>query len=162
MGRGACCSTALVRNISLLFTWPTTRPEASHVIRCIELIRVYVAGKDRTGVLSALILSLFEATDDLIAQDYALTRIGTEPFREVLLGKLTQQMGEDGKGLRLDTPGFLEMCSVRGPTIVAFLKSMDEKWGGEGNGVKGYLTEVIGLTEEDITKIKGKFWAGKA
>ena len=113
-------------------------------------------------MLSALILSLFEAPDDLIAQDYVLTRIGTEPFREVLMGKLIQQLGEDGKGLRLDTPGFSEMCSTRGSTIVAFLKSMDEKWGGEGNGVKGYLTEEIGLTEEDITKIKGKLSARKA
>jgi hypothetical protein len=34
---------------------------------------------------------------------------------------------------------------------------MDRKWGGGGNGVKGYLTEEIGLNEEDLAKIKEKF-----
>lgn len=113
-------------------------------------------------MLSALILSLVETPPHAIAQDYALTRVGTEPFRDFLLGKLIEQMGEDGLGLGIDTPGFLEMCSTRGPNMVAFLKSMDEKWGGEGSGAKGYLAKEIGLKEEDIAKIRENLVAGKA
>lgn len=119
------------------------------------------AGKDRTGVLSALILSLLKAPDHVIAQDYALTRIGTEPFRDVLLAKLLQQMGEQEKG-GLDTPGMEEVCSVRGPTVLAFLKSMDDEWGGDGKGVEGYLTQEIGLKEEDLVKIRERLATGKA
>jgi hypothetical protein len=38
---------------------------------------------------------------------------------------------------------------------------MDATWGGEGNGVKGYLRQELGLTEEDIAKIREKFAAGE-
>jgi hypothetical protein len=105
---------------------------------------------------------ILDAPEHVIARDYALTRIGTEPFRDVLLGKLLQQMGDDGKGLRMDTPGMEDMCSVKGPSILAFLRSMDEKWGGAGKGVKGYLTEVMGLSERDLARIKEKLRATKA
>ena len=69
-------------------------------------------------------------------------------------------MGEDGKGLALNTPGVEEMCSARGKTILAFLKSMDKKWDGEASGVKDYLTKEIGLSEEDLVKIRQKFLGG--
>jgi hypothetical protein len=73
------------------------------------------------------------------------------------VGKLLQQMGEDGKRLGLDTPGMEEICSVRAPTILAFLKSIDD-----GNGVKGYVvTQEIGLKEEDLAKIREKLTVGK-
>ena len=118
-------------------------------------LNAILAGKDRTGVLAALILSIFEAPEQVIAEDYALTRVGTEPFRDILMGKLVQYIG-DGEGVGLDVPGMEEMCSTRGPSIIAFLKSMDDKWGGEGKGVKGYLNEVVGLSEEDLVRIKAR------
>lgn len=155
--------TGLSGRFPLLFL-PRNTPapfpdDMDHVMTTTTDLNVRSAGKDRTGVLSALILSLFEAPEQVIAQDYALTRIGTEPFRDVLLGKLVQQMGDDGKAVGLNTPGMEEMCSTRGDSILAFLRSVDEKWGGEGKGVKGYLTEVVGLSEEDLMKIKEKLRA---
>ena len=53
--------------------------------RCAEAA---LAGKDRTGVLALLILSVAGADTHTINHDYALTRVGTEPVREFLLLKL--------------------------------------------------------------------------
>ncbi|KAF8859968.1 hypothetical protein BDZ45DRAFT_801212 [Acephala macrosclerotiorum] len=62
------------------------------------------AGKDRTGVLSALILALLDTPSETIAQDYALTRIGVEPFRMYLLKVLLQQMGKENFDDALEDP----------------------------------------------------------
>lgn len=48
------------------------------------------AGKDRTGVLAALLLKLAGVDDDTIAEDYALTRVGREPAREMVMARLAR------------------------------------------------------------------------
>jgi hypothetical protein len=56
-----------------------------------------------------------DASEDEIAEDYALTRIGVEPFRNHLVGTLLKQKGtseEDG----INEPGMEELCGVRGQT----------------------------------------------
>lgn len=44
-------------------------PEKPFIIHC-------TAGKDRTGVISAVILSLCGVEDEIIAKEYALTELG--------------------------------------------------------------------------------------
>jgi len=120
------------------------------------------AGKDRTGVLAALIHALLDSPDEIIANDYGLTRIGVEPFRDHLLKALLQQMGRKDEqfGRDFDVPGMEEICGVRGPTILAFLKSMekkyrtDEKVRSKYSGARGYLTEELGLSGGDLEKIR--------
>lgn len=46
------------------------------------------AGKDRTGVVAAIILSLAGAPIEEIQRDYALSRVGIEPVREFLMTKV--------------------------------------------------------------------------
>jgi protein tyrosine/serine phosphatase len=124
------------------------------------------AGKDRTGILSALILALTNAPKEEIAKDYALTRIGIEPYREFLLTALMQQMGKTFSSEVFEDPGMLELCGVRGPTIVAVLEWMGEKWGSVGKGsypgVEGYLIQELGFEREDVEKIRKNLAAGKA
>jgi protein tyrosine/serine phosphatase len=92
------------------------------------------AGKDRTGILAALIHALLESPEEVIAEDYVLTRIGVEPFRERLLQALLQQMGRTGEQAGFDEPGVEEMCGTQRPVILAFLNSLDEKYVSVGNG----------------------------
>jgi protein tyrosine/serine phosphatase len=66
------------------------------------------AGKDRTGVISAIILHIAGSQKEDIAFDYALSRLGVEPAREVMTKILTRDLGLD-----VDTPGVKEMCSIR-------------------------------------------------
>lgn len=60
---------------------------------------ILLAGKDRTGVLAAVILGLVGADADTINHDYCLTRIGTEPAREFLTKKLFK-----GRPIDLEDP----------------------------------------------------------
>lgn len=52
-------------------------------------------GKDRTDVLATLILRLAGASYQAIVDDYALTRIGVEPARE-MMGAMLKLHGGDG------------------------------------------------------------------
>ena len=80
-------------------------------IRCnfSTYIHQYTAGKDRTGVLSAIVLSVRVTTytniqrevpkrlqlagldDETIAEDYELTQIGREPVRDLVLARLAKE-----------------------------------------------------------------------
>lgn len=118
------------------------------------------AGRDRTGVLAALIHGIVESPQDVIGADYALTRIGVEPFRERLLQSLQQQMGRTIDFGSFDEPGLENMYNTKAPIIVAFLESMDGKYGrsemGNYPGVKGYLAQELGLTADDLSRIKSR------
>lgn len=65
-------------------------PGAPFLIHC-------TAGKDRTAIAVALLLSIAGVPREFIAHDFALTRIGIEPVREVLQAKLT-----DGRKVDLE------------------------------------------------------------
>lgn len=62
------------------------------------------AGKDRTGLLCALVLLLVGVADEDVAEEYALTEIGLGEWREEVLGRLVEEskerLGGDGEGLR--------------------------------------------------------------
>ncbi|KAF2690790.1 hypothetical protein K458DRAFT_355046 [Lentithecium fluviatile CBS 122367] len=103
------------------------------------------AGKDRTGVLAAIFLSLAGASDETIAFDYALTRVGIEPAREFLLGMLKVWNTE----WTTETPGMAEFSSVKGDFILGMMEMMESKYGG----VEGYV-RGLGFGEEDLRKIR--------
>jgi Tyrosine phosphatase family len=110
-----------------------------------------------------LILGLLDTPPDIISHDYALTRVGAEPGRAYLLGVLLDYMAQKEVDKPFEIPGFQDMCSVRGATILAVLKWMDEKWAikdhdSEVNvmypGVHGYMTQELGFSRPDLEKIK--------
>lgn len=54
------------------------------------------AGKDRTGVLVALVLALVGVEDEVIAQEYALTELGLAQWREMIVDFLSVDLAEHG------------------------------------------------------------------
>jgi protein tyrosine/serine phosphatase len=66
------------------------------------------AGKDRTGVICALILSLCGVPDDIIAYEYSLTEEGLAEFRETLIAHLLAH-----PALEKNEKGALNMISAR-------------------------------------------------
>ncbi len=64
-------------------------PDEACVIHC-------TAGKDRTGVLAALILSLAGLDDQAIAEEYALTELGLAHWRPTILEHLLKEPALEG------------------------------------------------------------------
>lgn len=84
-------------------------------------------------------------------------------MRDQLLGVMIEQMSQQGIDNPFEVPGFEAICGAKGPTILAVMKWMDEKWSIEDQeyknnllypGVHGYLTRELGFSAEDLEKIK--------
>ncbi|RDW63218.1 tyrosine-protein phosphatase [Aspergillus mulundensis] len=104
------------------------------------------AGKDRTGVLAALIHRLAGSSDEELLHDFTLTRIGLEPGRLALL-KMMQSVY--GKSV-LDNPVLPVVWGVHASGMMAFLEALDEGYGG----VVGYLRNTLGFSDWDIEAMK--------
>ena len=72
-------------------------------------------------------------------------------------------MAQQGVDKPFEVPGFQEICGARGPTILAVLKWMNEKWVIEDQdytndvlypGVYAYLTQELGFSSSDLQDIK--------
>ncbi|KAI0340906.1 hypothetical protein BDW22DRAFT_1333671 [Trametopsis cervina] len=113
-------------------------PDSSCIFHC-------TAGKDRTGVLAALLLKLAGVEDDIIADDYSLTRVGREPVREMVMARLAQipMFAENNEKA-------LNMLASRYGDMLAFLKLLEQKY----DGVEGYLRQYVQLSDEDISQIR--------
>lgn len=103
------------------------------------------AGKDRTGVLCALILSLCGCSDVTTAREYELTEQGLAHWREGAAEALK-------KSHRLDFnhETALNMLSARFESMLATLEMIREKFGG----TEKYLIDVVGLTKKEIKQIR--------
>ncbi|KAK2608600.1 hypothetical protein QQS21_002826 [Conoideocrella luteorostrata] len=117
-------------------------------------------GKDRTGVMSALILDLMGAPASVIAEEYALTRIGVEPLRETMLPVVVLELSgvvqadhEDAAAAvqrGLQVPGVRGVLSSDAGVMVDFVERLKENHGG----AEGYLTNKLGFVEADIMQIR--------
>ncbi|KAF9057899.1 protein-tyrosine phosphatase-like protein [Panaeolus papilionaceus] len=103
------------------------------------------AGKDRTGIMAAIFLRLAGVDDETISHDYALTRIGREPAREMIMARLSKE-----PLFASNNEAALNMFTCRHETMQAFLKHLDEKYGG----AEGYIRDYVGLSDEDAATIK--------
>lgn len=95
------------------------------------------AGKDRTGVVCAILLMLAGVMDDAICEDYAQTEIYMEP---VLV-----QLCAQNPALNFDA------LVARKENMQAFLDAFREKWGG----AEEYLLH-ISLKPEQVERLKAK------
>ena len=93
-------------------------------------------GKDRTGVITALILMTLGVKNEDIIEDYALS----ENYLQDMLDKIAK--ASKPKDVK-------EIITPKAKYMEKFLQYFHEKYGS----VKQYLQE-IGITEEEINKIK--------
>ncbi|OSX59407.1 hypothetical protein POSPLADRAFT_1184142 [Postia placenta MAD-698-R-SB12] len=114
------------------------RPNEGCVFHC-------TAGKDRTGILAALILKLAGVADELIAEDYSLTRVGREPARQMVMARLAQV-----PLFASNTEAALNMFTCRAETMIAFLQLLQDQY----EGVERYLERYAQLSPDDIQEIR--------
>lgn len=99
------------------------------------------AGKDRTGVITALLLDLVGVDDETIAADYQLTTIYLKPK----LDKIREQAAAAGR----DMISFEPLLLSEAETMLATLRYLDEVHGG----AEAYLHH-IGLSSQQTAQLK--------
>jgi protein-tyrosine phosphatase len=97
-----------------------------------------MAGKDRTGTVCALTLSLLGVSDEDVAADYALTTEAMRPLTTYLMEK--QPSAVEGKEHMFDSPP---------GAMTTFLADLRARHGS----VEAYVRE-IGLTGEEIAALR--------
>jgi len=103
------------------------------------------AGKDRTGTIVAVIQMLLGVDDEEIVKDYTLTTIGLAPALPALVERFKAH-----DVYRDNWEGTVNMSSSKPEWIVAFLSRFREKYGT----AEGYVKDQVGLSDEDIEKIR--------
>ncbi|KAF2973518.1 hypothetical protein GQX73_g192 [Xylaria multiplex] len=150
-----------------LNTFVAGEGEAGYEVMYLEVIEIYAeswkailehvrdrprdpflvhSGRDRTGIFGGLLLALAGASEDAVATDWQLSRIGTEPVRAMLLEfarKGTDAYGED-------QPGFYNLVSLRKSCWLAFVKAVEKQYGG----FEGFVTGKLGFSQDDLATIK--------
>jgi protein-tyrosine phosphatase len=101
------------------------------------------AGKDRTGVVVALALSVAGVRPDAIAADYAATGHRTGP----LLARLRRSVTYSADVNRKPDDAHLPQAG----TMTAFLAELDTRFGGAAAWLTGH-----GLSEDDLTRLRNK------
>ncbi|WP_405021027.1 tyrosine-protein phosphatase [Kitasatospora sp. NBC_00070] len=102
------------------------------------------SGKDRTGIIAALVLTRLGVPEQTVVEDFALTGLATE--------RLVAEWHASYPDLVMRWPGY-----GRAPAELMrrFLADLAERYGS----VDGYLTEELGLGEEFTTALRAKLLA---
>lgn len=97
--------------------------------------------------------------EETVETDFLLSRIGIEVAREQLLEfarKNTEGLGgsgggADGSPVDFDAvPGFYNLASLKVSCWRTFIESVKREYGG----FEGYVTRVLGFSDEDLVKVK--------
>lgn len=108
------------------------------------------AGKDRTGLLAALLLSLGGVSDTVIADEYSLTDAGLAPLRELFVERLMKNPVLLG-----DEVGVRNMVSSKRENMLASLEMIENEF----EGCEGYIRKWCGLGDEEVEVLKKRLRA---
>ena len=116
-----------------------TAPSGGVLVHC-------AAGKDRTGLISALLLGLVGVPAETIAADYALTA--------ELLRPRDQEWLEHGPGERADREAVAARFAPTAEVMLEVLDGLERRYGG----VEAYLRHA-GVSDEDLARLRARLAA---
>jgi protein tyrosine/serine phosphatase len=108
------------------------------------------AGKDRTGVLAAVVLSLVGVDDEAISSEYELTQLGLAERIPVTVARLVASGAFDDMGGKEAAE---RMVGSKKESMMATLQYIREKYGS----VEDYVTKVCGLTQAEVDALRRRF-----
>lgn len=114
------------------------RPNDPFVVHC-------TAGKDRTGVICALILLLMGVEPDTIAREYELTTVGLRDEVPEIMKAVKKDLSNPD-----DKSGFLNMLSSRYDAMITTISIINNEYGG----AETWFKTNCELTDEDLKVIK--------
>ena len=103
------------------------------------------AGKDRTGVSTAFLLSVLGVNRDLIEADYLLTNLDTERQADFIESTVGYPDGYDRESM-------ITAAGVPKDAMKDFLDGVESKWGSAVEYLKN-----IGVTEEQMEMVRNNF-----
>ncbi|KAH6887904.1 protein-tyrosine phosphatase-like protein [Thelonectria olida] len=103
------------------------------------------AGKDRTGVICAIILSLCGVDDETIAQEYSLTETGLAERKPEILASLMKH-----EALKDNPEGAERLLGARPESMLAALEALRQDQGS----VEQYVLTKCALSREDIEQLR--------
>jgi protein-tyrosine phosphatase len=103
------------------------------------------AGKDRTGVSTAFLLSVLGVDRDLIEADYKLTNLDTERQADFIESTVGYPDGYDRESM-------ITAAGVPKDAMKDFLDGVESKWGSAVEYLK-----KIGVTEEQMEMVRNNF-----
>lgn len=103
------------------------------------------AGKDRTGVLIALLLLLCHIPASTVADEYSLTDQGLQHLVPLFTERLLKNPALEG-----NREGVANMICARPEKMGETIKMMDEMFGG----AEGYVRDWVGLSKEEVEAIR--------
>ena len=103
------------------------------------------AGKDRTGVSTAFLLSILGVSREVIEADYLLTNLDTERQADFIESTVGYPEGYDRETM-------ISVAGVPKDAMKVFLDGLESKW---GSAIE-YL-EKIGVTQEQMETIRTNF-----
>ncbi|QJU59864.1 tyrosine-protein phosphatase [Sphingomonas sp. AP4-R1] len=106
------------------------------------------AGKDRTGVAAALILSALGVPHDTVVEDYLLTNRYFDPQKVIRSPATTST-----EWLKLPPDVLRAYMTADRAYIEAALKVVESHAGG----TEGYFRDEMGLTKADLTKLRSLY-----
>lgn len=105
------------------------------------------AGKDRTGLLVALLQKALGMQDDDVLEDYLLTNTWGDPSVRIESGR--QALMDWGK-LEISDDALVELMSVRDEYLAQAFSAIQEQYGS----TERYLEEAVGIDATDLEKLK--------
>lgn len=107
-----------------------------------------VQGKDRTGVVAAVISCCLGVDEQKVMEDYLYTNVNTKiPLKYRMISIIFFFIG-----MRRE---FLELFTARREYLESCINYIKEAYGG----FKGFLKEICGVTEDNLKKLKALYLA---
>lgn len=136
----------VILNVHSQQAFGTVMKEALNLGEDEALVYHCSAGKDRTGMMSALILKTLGIDDETIIKDYLLTN---ELYS---FSSSTQLLSDTDMGQMVDK---MNTTKGDGPVMKGFLQTIEMGWGTIDN----FLVQQLSLTKDQIEQFRAKFLA---
>jgi protein-tyrosine phosphatase len=125
-------------NVAAAMSAVARAPDGAVVVHCM-------GGKDRTGLLTALLLHVAGVDDEEIAADYALSEVRLQPRHDLWL----EEAGSEAERERIR-----RIMATPAESIVGVLHELRQRYGS----VEGYL-RAGGLDDADLQRVRARLRA---